>query len=333
MCLYAGGAQEFALACPLPGAKYTFRVAASNAAAWGPPSAVTRCRAQAVPPGDAPAPAVLDVTVSSAKLQWQLPQDDGGDALTGMELQRYVVSDSGSPPPADVPLGTAPPRLFPTHTRHTKLAKLAPASHHACRVRGVNGAGVGPWSPWTVFCTDAVDVLPPLPPPHPPKAALSGTSVAVSWLAGVSRGAKITAYELRADDVVVPCGKSTKTTLSVPDQLPYGATCRLQVRAVAAGAGTSDWSTATTFSTPQATAGAGAGSGSGSGGGARGSRRRVKHAAASVDEPALSEKQLRKQLRAVARAKQPLGERFPWLLYLPWVIVTTLIAWFVYVSL
>ena len=76
--LYRGPGCCFVVACPVPGAKYAFRVAAISAAGQGKPGPVATCKCDGFAP-DPVADVVVDrVDTMSAKVAWDAPSCNGG---------------------------------------------------------------------------------------------------------------------------------------------------------------------------------------------------------------------------------------------------------------
>ena len=80
--VYQGAANGAVVAHPVPGAKYSFRVAAANHAGVGKPSSVASCRCDGYAPGPVQHVTATDVRVNSLKVVWDAPDTNGG-TLTG----------------------------------------------------------------------------------------------------------------------------------------------------------------------------------------------------------------------------------------------------------
>ncbi len=118
---------------------YYVRVAARNAAGWGPYSAIRSVTTAATVPDTMAAPTITDILPTDARATFAAP-NNGGSAIT-----RYEVQTSPNTSYAGAKTHTGPSPLA--------LTGLDPGQKHFARVRAVNAIGAGAWSASSEFTT------------------------------------------------------------------------------------------------------------------------------------------------------------------------------------
>lgn len=121
---------------------YYFRVRATNTAGatsnWSTTAGFTTT---AVAPTAPAAPSISGNAPTALTISWSAPSDNGGDAVTGYEVQ-YSTSASF----------TSPQTLSASASPQT-LGGLAPSTAYATRARAINSVGAGAWSASTTSRT------------------------------------------------------------------------------------------------------------------------------------------------------------------------------------
>ena len=151
--------------------------------------ALTRPAATASVPS-APAAPTLTAANTSITATWIAPAD-GGSAITSYDVRHRPTSSATWTDVSDVTTTT------------TTISSLASGTEHEVQVRATNGVGDSSYSPSATITTTAVTVTVPNNPAAPTLAALSTTSLRISWAAPNNGGSAITLYELnyRADSL------------------------------------------------------------------------------------------------------------------------------------
>ena len=168
---------------PAPGMTYNYRVRAVNQNGEGPWSTeVTVTTNPNVPGQIGTVPIVSGDNVNSIKVNWEAPDDNGGSAITGYELQVRTVDNSFVP-------GDTIIENLPGSRREYTHEGVRSGVNYFYRVRAVNVAGkAAMWSDSSLVATTSS--APPGTPGAPGVAAnaaeLSGSTVTFTWTESTS---------------------------------------------------------------------------------------------------------------------------------------------------
>ena len=153
-----------------PGTTRHYRVSAINAELAGGPSDPVSATSRYAPPGPPADLAAGAPHATMIPLSWTGPEDPGSSDITGYRIE---WSADGNEPWTVAADDTGSPE---TSYRHTELA---PRTAYHYRVSAINGEGVSATSA-TASATTAAPA-PPGPPTRVTAAAVTGTSVTLSW--------------------------------------------------------------------------------------------------------------------------------------------------------
>jgi len=223
--------------------QYRFFVTARNARGNSVPSATTNAITPRGPPG-VPLNVTPTAGVTSAVVSWLAPSYNGGSVITSYSL---VARNTADGPNFFNDIVANPAGTGTTYT----YSGLTAGATYIFKVRATNISGDSDYSGWSS------GVVPYTVPGVPTSVVLvtaGDTSITVSWSAPASNGSAITAYTLRARDVVASADVTPDITISGSTSgtftgLTNGKAYTFRVAATNA-AGTSSFSTASSSFTP-----------------------------------------------------------------------------------
>jgi len=129
----------------IPATEYEFRVAAVNKLETTSDFSLTSPKIMTVEAPDMPGrPEVLGVTGTSVRLQWTVPNSDGGTDITG-----YVVTFSTSEETKNMPIAISADANAEPLISYTIRDQLQAKTNYRFAVAAVNRVGQGPWSDTT----------------------------------------------------------------------------------------------------------------------------------------------------------------------------------------
>uniref|UniRef100_A0A6U4VBP4 Fibronectin type-III domain-containing protein n=1 Tax=Hemiselmis andersenii TaxID=464988 RepID=A0A6U4VBP4_HEMAN len=178
-----------------PGKALWLRVSAANALGYGPPSPTVCFTTGLLPPGPPSGVCADKITKTSARLQWEASQHDGGGVVTGYRVQCARLAGSGEEAGAPWSL-----MVEGVETRVCTVEKLMAGTQYTARVQAINTEGVGLPSPSVTFSTEAG------PPGAPDAPTLvgdpAGCELSLCWAAPERcNGADVSEYCLQVQDL------------------------------------------------------------------------------------------------------------------------------------
>lgn len=182
------------------------------------------------------------VTSNGVTLTWQVPNDDGGDAVDNYEVQISAGSGFASPI-VDHTMGNT--------TRSYATTALAANTGYYARVRAHNSAGWGDWTSST-FCHFTTLAGLPGTPGTPIETARTTTSLSIGWGASAQNGGGTVTYTAQISTtstfttiLQTYTGTATSTTFTA---LTANTTYYMRVRGTNS-LGTSPWTPTLTHAT------------------------------------------------------------------------------------
>ncbi|CAH0749158.1 unnamed protein product [Diatraea saccharalis] len=167
-----------------PGRPYRVSVAAHNRIGAGAPSPALVFTTAAAPPDAPNTPLATIETARSARLEWNVPKDNGAPILDyRLEMSTDNVDDAYA-------------EVYRGLETSCVVGKLTPFSPYFFRVSAINSAGRGAWS-------GVRDVLMPRAPPAAPtglRHEATADSLRLCWRAPASHGADVLGYRVEVDD-------------------------------------------------------------------------------------------------------------------------------------
>jgi type II secretory pathway pseudopilin PulG len=169
-CTFTGiGGTQYALTASLPGVT----------------SATSTYFAVITPPVAPAAPSITVNGPSTVTLNWTAPSSNGGEPITGYQIDDTITQTSVST--TDVcPSSDTSVSLTCT------ISGLIPGDTYTFTVAGINEVGIGASSPPSI----AVSLVPPGTPAAPTGTIVSPTSVSLTWVAPSDSGPAITGYQI-----------------------------------------------------------------------------------------------------------------------------------------
>lgn len=211
---YSGPVAECIVRELSPGQEYLLQVRAVNRVGSGPLSPALTVTTAPAPPAAPPMPRVNVETPRSARLDWDVPEDNGSPIIDyRLEMSSTIVDEAFT-------------EVFKGLETNFIVKNLIPFSPYFFRVCATNSAGRG-------SCSAVRDVLMPRAPPAAPselRHESTADSLRLAWTAPVDHGAEITKYKIAVDDVEIEsAGAATFHTI---ENLTPESTYRVRVAAV-----------------------------------------------------------------------------------------------------
>lgn len=178
--------------------EYNYRVSAINAEGTSDPSTAADATTDADTPADVEDPVAEASGPYSVTLTWSAPLDDGGDPITGYQIERetphtvgfeIIVADTGS-----------------TDTEYEDEGPLQPSTTYNYRISAINGAGVGQSLIEVQVTTD--------PPPQLGSDVTSSDDLLAAGLISVDNG-----FALRYESHTIEFGTGSDVETAVPTNL------------------------------------------------------------------------------------------------------------------
>jgi len=193
--VFEGPSLEAPLQNLQPGRALWLRVSAANALGYGPPSPTVCFTTGSLPPGPPSGVSADKITRTSARLQWEAPEHDGGGFVTGYRVQCARLAASGEE--AGAPWSIT---VEGVDARTCVVEKLTAGTQYAARVHAINAEGVGHPSPSHAFTTEAG------PPGAPDAPTLvgdpTGCELSLGWSAPQKcNGSDVSEYCLQVQDL------------------------------------------------------------------------------------------------------------------------------------
>jgi titin len=134
------------------------------------------------------APAAPSITVNgptSVTLNWAAPSSNGGEPITGYQIDDTLTQTSVSTTD-----------ICPSSDTSTSLtctiSGLTPGDSYTFTVAGINEVGIGVFSP----ASTAISLVPPGTPAAPTGTIVGPTSITLNWVAPSDSGPPITGYQI-----------------------------------------------------------------------------------------------------------------------------------------
>jgi hypothetical protein len=166
------------------------------------------------PPVAPAAPSGVAVSPTSITLNWTPPSSNGGEPITGYQVNQTNTTTAASVTDICGPASDSSTNLTCT------IAGLTTGDNYTYAVAGINEVGLGAFSP----ASSTISIVPPNAPAAPSVTIISPTSVTVNWTTPSDAGPTVTGYQVNDTNTTT---SATGTDVCASSEISTAVTCNV----------------------------------------------------------------------------------------------------------